>query len=166
MDSPNWQGSIWNSPKKQLFLIYGFANWRNSWWNSPIGEIRGEIRQLAKLLLAKTGIGDGILHQMSTPWHDRWALCRAWLTIVTDTEIVTQYIWPSSVIYIVYKTRWLGRDEKDLFMSVHWFKSICIWVTVIISCSIFWSHRDCAKSFCKFNSDWLYNSKAHNSVAL
>jgi hypothetical protein len=38
-----------------------------SYTDSPIGEIRGEIRQLAKLLLAKTGIGDGILHQMSTP---------------------------------------------------------------------------------------------------
>jgi len=33
----------------------------DSWGNSPIGGIRGESRQLAKLLLAKKGIGDGIL---------------------------------------------------------------------------------------------------------
>jgi hypothetical protein len=59
----NWRNSVWNSPKKQLNLAFWFASWRNSWGNSPIGGIRGEIRQLAKLLLAKTGIGDGILHQ-------------------------------------------------------------------------------------------------------
>ena len=53
--------TVWNSPTKQLFLIYRFANWRISWGSSPIGEVRQEFRQLAKLPLAKTGIGDKIL---------------------------------------------------------------------------------------------------------